>query len=204
MSDDLDDPTLTSRLMSRNGPGLSTRRMADGGEVVTGPTAKRALRAVGARAMTMDHTIFVDDTFDISNPEDAALYAHERHHQAESGGVSDGHGPRDAEEIAARAIERMVLHRSSKGEGIGEIMRDVMSGRVPEGGVAPGRGGAGGGGLGAVEGEGEVDPMAAYEQMLAEGKDHQQIVRELTEFVMNSLMHLEEEDQVRRTQNDFF
>lgn len=193
-----DDPSLTARLHARNGTaGLHRRRMADGGDVYSGPTAKRALRALGARAMTMDNTIFVDDSFDASKPEDAALYAHERHHQMESGGVADGHGPKDAEEVAARAIERMVLHRASRGEELGSIMRDVVSR-----GAASAEGGGGGGTSGPAT-QNNVEPMAAYQAMIGSGKSHAQVIRDLTQFVMETLGRMEEEDAYRRTDSDF-
>lgn len=197
------EPSLTNRLLARNGPGLHRRKMADGGEVVTGPTARRALRALNARAMTMDETIFVDEDFDVSRPEDAALYAHERHHQMESGGFADGHGPRDHEEIAARAIERMVLHRAKSGEGIDSIMRDVRGGRTPSNGQEADQMVAAGPASGGQEGD-EEDPMAGYRALLASGKTHEQIVRELTQFVMNTLMTQEEEERFRSTDSSFF
>ena len=43
--------------------------MAERWSPVLRPSVLRALRA---RAFTMDHTIFVDDNFDITKPEDAA------------------------------------------------------------------------------------------------------------------------------------
>ena len=63
--------------------------------------------------MTLDKDIFVAEDFDESRPEDQALYAHERHHQMEHGRVDAG-AHSYAEEKAAQAIERMVLHRSKK------------------------------------------------------------------------------------------
>ena len=92
---------LTDRLLDREG-GLHTRKAPGGGEVMTGPTASRALKALGARAMTMDNTIFVDEGFDPGSPEDLALLAHERHHQAESGGT-DQHSEFDLEELCVGA-----------------------------------------------------------------------------------------------------
>jgi hypothetical protein len=105
---------LTDRLMAR-GEGLRTEQMADGGEVVRGADATRALRTLDARAMTLDHTIVVGDDFDARRPEDAALYAHERHHLTHSGGEAEGHGAHEAEEAAAREIEAFVLHRARSG-----------------------------------------------------------------------------------------
>jgi hypothetical protein len=176
--------------------------MPDGGEAYTGPTVQRALEAVGARAMTMDNSVFVDEDFDVSNPEDQALYAHEVHHQMESGGTDD-HGAHDAEEVAARAIERMVLHRSAEGHDFGEIMRDVRSGDVhlsAESNVVH-RTESGGGGEG-EEGDG-TDPMAAYEAMLGKGKSHETIVRELRDYVLKSLDAVQLETAFRSGPGDF-
>lgn len=117
---------IGDRLMARS-TGLHRRTMDDGGEVFSGPVARRALRSVGARAMTMDKTIIVDDDFDPTDPEDQALYAHERFHQMESGGMDHPSDMHDAEEVGARAIERMVLHRAEKGESLSSIMRDSVS-----------------------------------------------------------------------------
>ena len=65
--DDGGGDSLTDRIMARSGPGLYRRTMPDGGEVVTGPVAQRV--ACASRALTMDHTIFVDDNFDIRSPK---------------------------------------------------------------------------------------------------------------------------------------
>ncbi len=191
MSDDFDsgdDGSLTDRLMARSGPGLYRRRMPDGGEVVTGPTAQRALRALNARAFTMDHTIFVDERFDISSPEDAALYAHERHHQMESGGHNDGHSGHDAEEVAARAIESMVLHRSRAGDDLQAILRDVDAGNLE---VAP-----------AAE-EGKKDKSedqgaeAALRKLLKSGKSVEEIAKMLTRHIMDAVSQRTEESYFR-------
>lgn len=123
---------LSERLLARNaGTGLSRRSMVDGGEVYSGPLAQRALRTLNARAMTLDGKILVNDQFDASNPVHMAEYAHERHHQQESGG-HDVHGARDAEEISARAIERMVLHRVQAGEDMTAVIREAAAGKVQE------------------------------------------------------------------------
>lgn len=85
-----------------------------GGEVFTGELASRSLKAMGARAMTVDKTVIVDESFDPNRAEDQALFAHEMYHVTHSGG--DGaNEARDGEEIAARAVERMVLHRAAGG-----------------------------------------------------------------------------------------
>lgn len=83
------------------------------GEVFRGSLADKALQAVNARAMTVEGEIIVNGNFDPSKPEDQALFAHEKFHQEQSGGVA-GHSGRDAEEIAARAIESMVFHEAQK------------------------------------------------------------------------------------------
>ena len=81
------------------------------GEVFRGGLADRALNAVGARAMTLDGEIIVNNQFSSNRPEDQALYAHEMYHQEHSGGEA-GDVIRDAEEISARAVESMVFHRA--------------------------------------------------------------------------------------------
>ena len=116
MSEDQGSSGPEARAESRLDNHLTRRGMDDGGEVYTGRLASRALRAVGARAMTVNRSIIVDTTFDTSRIEDRALYAHEKVHLEHSGGEA-GHQVRDAEEIAARAAEAMVFHRSEKSEG---------------------------------------------------------------------------------------
>lgn len=176
-----------NRIASRS-EGIRRKDMqVDGGEVYTGELASRALRAVGARAMTLDNTVIVDENFDTSKAEDQALYAHERFHQAESGGEG-AVVQRDAEEVAARAIERMVLHRSQKGEDFGSIMRDVndnahamLSGK--------GSGGAASGATAGGEKTGNLEDEAktAYQALLASGKKHEQIVKDLARYVVSAL-----------------
>lgn len=90
------------------------KRAASHGDVFSGELADEALQAVGARAMTMDGEIIVNSNFDLSSAEDQALYAHELYHQSRSGGAA-GDKIRDAEEIAARAIESMVFHQAGGG-----------------------------------------------------------------------------------------
>lgn len=188
----------TSLRVAARMDGLHRKDMADGGEVYTGPLARAALRAVGARAMTVDNTIFVDESFDTSTAEDRALYAHERVHQMNSGGT-DQHGAHDAEEMAARAIERMVLHRSSRGEDTETVMRDAataaQSASDPDsatGASAPG------------EGAGETakkNPMdearAAYVALLAQGKNHTMIVRELSQYVVDQIAQIRSMSRTR-------
>lgn len=166
----------TSQRLSSRGEGLSKRRGPDGGEVYSGPLAKQALDALGARAMTVDHTIIVSDDFDLHNPEDQALYAHERFHQMESGGADEGHAAVDAEELGARAIERAVLSRVRAGEDFGSVMESVMS----EGASMSG---ASGGGP-----SGTAGAAAGYAFMLASGMTHEQIVEELGRHILNHMV----------------
>jgi hypothetical protein len=217
----------SARLNARAARGLKKKSVGDGGEVFTGPLASRALKAVGARAMTLDESIVVNDGFDTNKPQDAALYAHESIHRSGSGGEGTAN-PRDAEEIAARATEAMVLHRSRAGEDIGSIMRDVQKGKGAKGKggqSAKGKGGSGGkgkgggkqslkggGGVGAKGsapskggaggkgggGGGETDEAtAAYQALLASGKTHDQIVAELAIFVVDSIRATEEQNHIR-------
>jgi len=169
---------LSARLMARS--ALHRQPMEDGGEVYKGPLASRALRAVGARAMTMDRTIIVDEDFDPGEPEDQALYAHERLHQLESGGDDQSTDLSDAEEVAARAVERMVLHRAKAGEDFGGIMRDVSVYRD----AAPQSGGSGGG---EAPSEGMDGAAAGYQALARSGKSHDQIVQLLARRVMKAL-----------------
>lgn len=163
--------------------GLQRKGMEDGGEVYTGPLARAALRAVGARAMTLDNTIFVDESFDSSKPEDTALYAHERVHQRGSGG-SDQHGDHDAEEAAARAVERMVLHRAASGSDTGAVMR-----ALEDGGSAPPSGDAN------AEPESSEsaqrnpvdEAKAGYSALVAKGKKHDAIVRDLARYITDQI-----------------
>lgn len=163
--------------------GLHRKDMEDGGAVYTGPLARAALRAVGARAMTVDNTIFVDETFDANATEDRALYAHERVHQMRSGGT-DQHGAHDVEEMAARAIERMVLHRSAAGDDLGTVMRNAEaaseSESVPE--TAPDE---------PAGDSAQRDPVdevkAAYSALLAKGQSHEAIVRDLARYVVDQV-----------------
>lgn len=170
---------------------LRRRRMVDGGEVVSGETASAALDAVGARAMTFDRQIIVHDDFDPDDPEDQAVYAHERLHLRHSGGEDAHHGDHDAEEQEARRVERMVLHRRRQGDDLGTILRDVEDGRIEadeDAGADAAHEDAGGD---------DTDPMDAYRQLVADGWTHEAIVRMLAEHVMHEVALQEEELQVR-------
>jgi hypothetical protein len=177
-----------NRLASRSEGIRRQAVQADGGEVYTGALASRALRAVGARAMTLEGEIVVDEGFDTSKAEDQALYAHERFHQAESGGEG-AVLQRDAEEVAARAIERMVLHRSQKGDSFDSIMRDVNTTGSAMREAATGATGPGpsskNGSMRQQQGEGPTDEAkTAYLALLAEGKTHEMIVKDLARYVL--------------------
>ena len=190
------DSKLTARLMARQG-ALRRRQMPDGGDVFTGPMATRALRSIGARAMTMDRQIFVPEDFDPSDPEDAALYAHELHHQMESGGMEDGHSKYDAEEMAAQAIERMVLHRSSKGEDFGTIMRDVKS-------LGPGVAKVNNQDGNAPGSEHMTEAQKAYVALRKQGKCHEEIVADLAYFVFETIRAQSMTDSYRSTDASSF
>lgn len=105
---------MVDRLAARADGGNLRRKSVGDGEVFTGGLATRALKALGARAMTVDNAIVMPESFDASKPEDKALFAHEDYHLKHSGGEG-ANDSRDGEEIAARAAERMVLHTSSGG-----------------------------------------------------------------------------------------
>lgn len=199
------DSKLARRVMSRATGGLYRRTTPDGGEVYTGPAARQALRSLGARAFTMDHTIIVDEGFDVSNAEDAALYAHEMHHQMESGGV-DTHSERDGEEIAARAIERMVYHRMSAGDDFASVMRDAKSGAVMRDAKS-----------GASSDQNYIrtpppnsdepaygDAIRAAEVVLAEGLPYDSLVRDLARYCIEQMNKQREFTTSRRSSNESF
>jgi hypothetical protein len=177
---------------------LSRQSMKDGGEVFRGELATRALKSVGARAMTIDETIIVGDDFDTANPEDLALYAHEQHHVEHGDGHGGGGGEnfRDAEEIAARAAESMALHRAVAGgtetgysQSAGHRGGDLMGG---------GEGGAAGPGEGSTRpdhGSGEPTPEAGYDALRTQGLGHGDIVNDLAQRVLNTL---DEMDRVKQ------
>lgn len=179
--------SVLSRLAKRDKANLSRRQMPEGGEVYSGPAASRALRALGARAFTMDGSIFVAEDFDPSKAEDQALYAHERHHQLNSGGDGAARSYHDAEEKASRAIERMVLHRASQGEDFSTILREVEGrGFRTESDVAHhvSRSAAG---SGAPSG-GKGDPAkAAMHALMSGGRTHDAIIDSLADEIIATL-----------------
>lgn len=191
----------SERLSARADSGLVSRRMSDGGEVYTGSLARRALRSVGARAMTVEGgDIVVDSDFDPSRSQDAALYAHERIHQKGSGGDGGGAaGHTDAEEQAARAIEAMVLHRMESGEDLNTVLRDVTLGKAAD--LAKNATTGSGSPVSQLveralqQGVRPEDPMFAYLAERAKGKPHKEIVDDLARFVVR---RIEDEDSERR------
>lgn len=189
--------SITNRLMSRaDMGGLSRRRMVDGGEVFSGAIARKALRAVGARAMTVDRNIVVDDGFDPSKPEDGALYAHERLHQRTSGGEGGGAaGHNDAEEQQARTIERMVLHRMEAGESMADVLHDVTNGTAATAARSAVMGAAGNTMVGRAIQNDDKDrqAMEAYWHDRSKGGSHAKIVDDLQRHVMNAAERLSEE-----------
>lgn len=167
------------RLASRAQKGaLSRQSMPGGGEVFTGELASRALKSLGARAMTVDRSIVVSDEFDPNRPEDQALFAHEQYHVDHSGGEGTHHG-RDAEEIAARSVERMVLHRARAGGAEShEAAHAVPGGEVEGRSTAQEKGGSAEKGDAAQRG---------YAAMRAQGLSHVDVVHKLAGEVVASM-----------------
>ena len=161
-------------------PGLQRRQMAGGGEVFTGGLASRSLKAVGARAMTVDRSIIVSEDFDPNKAEDQALFAHEQYHLQNSGGEGTNSG-HDHEETEARAVERMVLHRSRTG---GAEMHEASHTSAP-GGAPTGSAGAGHESGGSTEAAGNA--AAGYEAMSALGLSHIEIVNRLAREALSGL-----------------
>lgn len=168
----------SSRLSSRGEtPELERRTFSGGAEVFQGGLATQALKAMGARAMTLDHSIIVNEDFDPSKPEHQALYAHERVHDLGSGGRG-GDSVRDAEEISARSMERMVLHRATTSGTSGaladpsQVMRDAVDNQDSND----------------TSGKSESkDPTErGYQAMLAEGMEPREIVEKLVKDFVES------------------
>ena len=213
MAKDAKDTSLASRLMSRSqgGPGLQRISMPDGGEAYSGPLASKALKALGARAFTVDKSVILDRAFDRAKSEDVAVYAHERFHErmaqhkgdeAENGA---SHGGVDAEESAARAIESMVLHRAKQGEDFGSIMGDVNSGAMDDAAKSgeehdPKKTKVAAALIGGGE---DRDPMDGYKALLKDGRNHWQIVNELKDHVVATLDRLNEEHEFRAADDSF-
>lgn len=182
--------SVVSRLAARSSrTPLSRRAMPGGGEVWEGPLAERALKALGARAMTVDSHIIVGDDFDPSAPESQALYAHERYHQQVSGGAGSHHG-HDAEEMAARTVESMVLHRAAAG-GLeaGAAMSGAELQNLPASPDSPGAPGEG-------ESQRSPDPSLGYQALKGQGLSHQDIIDKLASACSDVM------DEQQRTRED--
>jgi Domain of unknown function (DUF4157) len=150
----------SNRLLERvDRNSLSKEAMPGGGEFYRGAAADGALQALGARAMTVDDAIVVGQDFDPSRAADRALFAHEQHHLEHSGGEG-GDSLRDAEEIAARSVERMVLQQgASTGP---ESVTPLPSTEKPK-------------------------PKSAYGALRAQGLDHAAVVDKLAREVVAAL-----------------
>lgn len=195
---------LAGRLDRRE---LQRESLPGGGAVYRGEVATRALQAIGARAMTLDRSIIVGDDFDASKPEDQALFAHEQYHaeHGDGGGGGGGHNFRDAEEVAARAVERMVLHRAAAGG----VEQGAGGGTSAPGGAGSGTNSAdsaGGGTSSAARPAGgpnkdprfarEPDPSRGYNALIADGWGHHEIV---DMFAQRVLKAQDEADQSHRS-----
>lgn len=163
--------------------GLRNKRVGHQ-EVFSGDLADEALNALGARAMTVDNEIVVNNQFDVNQAEDQALLAHEMLHQEFSGGVA-GSSMRDAEEIAARSVESMVFHRSKNGDSnpiprkASELLRDSKESSTGSSESAKSN-----------ETEGKVEEPKAekgYQILKDRGFTHEMIVQHLMFKVMDEL-----------------
>ncbi len=183
--------------------------MPDGGEVYRGAVASKALDALGARAFTVDRTIIVGDDFDPYRAEDAALYAHEMYHVEAGDGVGGGGGEnfRDAEEVAARAVESLVLSRMAAGgveagyaAGAGARKGAIQSGESGAGvGARPGDAGSG-----AEDASGDPTAEMGYQALTAQGYSHSEIVDKLARRVLRTLDEAAEWKNGRQGNNKGF
>ena len=163
--------------------GLRNKRVGHQ-EIFSGNLADEALGALGARAMTVDNEIIVNNNFNANQAEDQALLAHEMLHQEFSGGVA-GSSMRDAEEIAARSVESMVFHRSKNGDSnpiprkASELLQDSEEGKS---------GGSKSAKANETEKKNEHPKSEKGYQILKErGFTHEMIVQHLTFKVMDEL-----------------
>ena len=163
--------------------GLRNKRVGHQ-EVYSGELADEALGALGARAMTVDNEIVVNNNFNANQAEDQALLAHEMLHQEFSGGVA-GSSMRDAEEIAARSVESMVFHRAKNGDSnpiprkASELLEESKSGK--KGGVQSAK-------TNVSEGNNETPRAEKGYQILKErGFTHEMIVQHLMYKVMDEM-----------------
>ncbi len=161
------------------------KRAASHGDVFSGELADEALQAVGARAMTMDGEIIVNSNFDLSSAEDQALYAHELYHQSRSGGAA-GDKIRDAEEIAARAIESMVFHQAGGGRSdalptnIEDLFQEAEAPASPgstetEASVSPSQ----------AKESGDPSAVLGYTALRKQGMTHGEVVYMLTQMLLD-------------------
>ncbi len=171
---------------------------ASHGDVFQGGLADEALNAVGARAMTMDGEIIVNSNFDLSSAEDQALYAHELYHKKHSGGVA-GSTVRDAEEIAARAIEAMVFHKATGGraDALPTNADDLFA--QAENIIPPSEGQAQNKGDTKRGSSFQKAPTAidGYKALLQQGKPHAEIVQMLVDILMDNY-DTKHQDEVSR------
>ena len=183
--------------------------MPDGGEVYRGEIATRALDSLGARAFTVDRTIIVGDDFDPYDAEDAALYAHEMYHveAGDGGGGGGGENFRDAEEVAARAVESLVLQRAAAG---GIEAGYAAGAGARKGGLQSGEEGASIGAKGkdpntkSDDANKDPSPEAGYGALLAQGMSHPEIVEHLSRRVLQMIDEQSEMKNSREGNNKGF
>ena len=186
---------LASRLERSQLNRMST---PGGGEVFSGAIASRALKALGARAMTVDRSIIVSDDFNMAKPEDQALLAHEQYHLNHGSGEGAAHGT-DGEEAEARAVEAMVFHRASSGGYEGGYQDRGGAGAGPAWGARDQSSNTvGSGTVNADDGNGGMNakPNAGrgYMALLAQGYNHGDVVHEMSRRAMAAL---DEREQVK-------
>lgn len=207
---------LANRLMARAGEGLNRRTVGAGIEVFSGQLVDRAMGAMGGRmrGFTMDSAIFMPSSFDASNPAHQATAVHEWYHQRNSGG-DDGGGGRhgsnpDQEERRARTVEDMVFHRAESGDDLDSIVGDIVGGgdaaldeAASGGGSQPATPNAATVSKAVIGGDRDRDPMDGYRMLRDEGYSHKQVVDELKQFVIDTLVRLQEEHNFRTAESDF-
>lgn len=177
------------RLLDRK--DLNKVSIPGGGEAYSGPVASQALKALGAEAMTVDRTVIVSEDFDTSNPEHMALYAHEQYHVQQGTGEGGSHHIHEAEEVAARAVQRMVFHRMAGGyEGGFQPGANVGASKPGDASDQGGRGAASNNGSGDRKpgtSRRQAEAAKGYEALRAQGLDHGDIVFKLANEALRSL-----------------
>ena len=178
---------------------------ASHGDVFSGELADEALGAIGARAMTMDGEIIVNSNFNLSDAEDQSLYAHELYHQARSGGAA-GNKIRDAEEIAARAVESMVFHRAGGGRSdalptnIEDLFQEAETPAAPaqsgdrEPTTSPHK----------SKQDGTPSAVAGYAALRKQGMTHQEVIYMMTQMLLKEHDEHEEFQRQRGGKNRGF